>query len=117
MFRLRTLKNLSIDENIMSDDVEFVAYSECKYCKNVINLAELCSNLSFTKFRTDKKTGVDKIKCPNKTKDNKNCDRHSEQKLSFQFGVELFNQDIEDQSTCSYLYVPLLSPTSIKKNY
>ena len=115
MFRLRTLKNLSIDENIMSDDVEFVAYSECKYCKNPINLAKLCSNLSFTKFRTDKKTGVDKIKCPNKTKDNKNCDRHSEQKLSFQFGVELFNQDIEDQSTCSYLYVPLLSPTTIKK--
>jgi len=34
---------------------------------------------------------------------NKNCDRHSEQKLSFQFGVELFNQDIGPD------YVSLLS--------
>ena len=115
MFRLRTLKNLDIDTNIFSDDIEFVAYSECKYCKNIINLAKLCSNLSTTKFRTDTKTEVDKIKCPNKTKDNKYCERHSEQKLNFQFGVELFNQDLENESTCSYLYVPLLSPTTIKK--
>ena len=114
-FRLRTLKNLEIDENIISEDVEFLAYSECRYCKNSINLAKLCSNLSLAKFKTDKKTGVDKIKCPNKTKNNKYCDRHSEQKINFQYGVELFNQDIENYSTCCYLYVPLLSPTTIKK--
>ena len=114
-YRMRTLKNLDIDENIFSDDVEFMAFCECKYCKNIINLAKLCSNLNATKFKTDQQTGVDKIKCPNKTKDNKYCDRHSEQILSFQFGVELFNQDLENESTCSILYVPLLSPTTIKK--
>ena len=114
-YRLRTLKNIDIDENIFSDDIEFVAYSECRYCKKPINLAKLCSNLSTTKFKTDSKTEVDKIKCPNKTKDNKNCDRHSEVKLTFQYGVELFNQDLENESTCSYLNIPLLSPTSIKK--
>ena len=115
MFRLRTLKNLDIDENIISEDVEFLAYSQCRYCKKTINLAELCSNLSAIQFKTDINTGVDKLKCPNKTKDRKNCDRHSEQKINFQYGVELFNQDIENQSTCRYLFVPLLSPTTIKK--
>ena len=114
-FRLRTLKNLEIDENIFSNDIEFVAYNECKYCKKIINLANLCSNLSTTLFKADKKTECDKIKCPNKLKNNKYCDRYSEQKLAFQFGVELFNQYIENESTCSLLFVPLISPTSIKK--
>ena len=115
LFRLRTLKNVDLDKNIFSDDVEFVAYSECPNCKNIINLAKLCSNLSSTKFITDEKTGVDKIKCPNKIKENKFCENYNEQKLTFQFGVELFNQDIENESTCAYLFVPLLSPTTIKK--
>ena len=115
MYRSRTLKNANTDENIVSDDVQFVAYSQCYYCKNIINLGKLCSNLSSIKFITDKKTEIDKIKCPNKTKDNKYCEKYNEQKLTFQFGVELFNFDLEYESTCNYLSVPLFSPSTVKK--
>ena len=115
IYRLRTLKNLEKDENIFSNDVEFVCFSECPYCKKIINLAKLCSNLSTTRFIKDPNNGADKIKCPNKAKDNRYCDRHSAQKLKFQFGVELFNQ--HNESSCIYNndnYF-LLSPTTIKK--
>ena len=115
MYRSRTLKNADTDENIVSDDVQFVGYSQCYFCKNIINLGKLCSNLSTTIFIKDKKTEIDKIKCPNKTQDNKNCEKYNEQKLIFQFGVELFNFDLEYESTCSYLSVPLFSPSTLKK--
>ena len=115
IYRLRTLKNLEKDENIFSNDVEFVCFSECPYCKKAINIAKLCSNLSTTKFIKDPNNKADKIKCPNKTKDNKYCDRPSVQKLKFQFGIELFNQS--NESSCIYNNDDyfLLSPTTIKQ--
>ena len=106
-FRSRTLKNES-DKNILSDDLEFNAYGKCKFCNKIMNLGLLCSNLNTTKFDNDK------IQCPNKIKD-KSCDKFSEQKLIFRFGVELFNQKIDTYSTSSKKNIKLFSPSTLKK--
>ena len=106
-FRSRTLKNES-DKNILSDDLEFNAYGKCKFCNKIMNLGLLCSNLNTTKFDNDK------IQCTNKIKD-KNCDKFSEQKLIFRFGVELFNQKIDTYSTSSKKNIKLFSPSTLKK--
>ncbi len=113
-FRSRTLKTKEIDDHILSDDVIFYAYANCKYCNDQINLMKLCSDLSELKTKTE--NGRDYFKCPNKhTKSNK---EYIPLKIGFHFGVELFNLKLnpknKNSTACSY-YLELKSPSTIKK--
>ena len=113
-FRSRTLKTRKVDDNILSEDVIFYAYGQCKYCNEYLSLVSLCSDLNQMKTKTE--GGKDYFKCPrNHPKSNNNEYVHL--KLGINFGVELYNQKIKvnRQSTSSNFVIELLSPTTIKK--
>ena len=113
-FRSRTLKTRKVDDNILSEDVIFYAYGQCKFCNEYLNLISLCSDLKQLKTKTE--GGKDYFKCPrNHPKSNNNEFVHL--KLGINFGVELYNQKIKinRQSTSSNFVIELLSPSTIKK--
>jgi hypothetical protein len=113
-FRSRTLKTRKVDDNILSEDVIFYAYGQCKYCNEYLSLVNLCSDLNQLKTKTE--GGKDYFKCPrNHPKSNNNEYVHL--KLGINFGVELYNQKVKTnrQSTSSNFVIELLSPTTIKK--
>ena len=112
-FRSRTLKTRKVDDNILSEDVIFYAYGQCKFCNEYLSLVNLCSDLNQIKTKTE--GGKDYFKCPNHPKGNNNEFVHL--KLGINFGVELYNQKIKinRQSTSSNFVIELLSPSTIKK--
>lgn len=113
-FRSRTLKMRKVDDNILSEDVIFYAYGQCKYCNEYLSLVNLCSDLNQLKTKTE--GGKDYFKCPrNHPKGNNNEFVHL--KLGINFGVELYNQKIKvnRQSTSSNFVIELLSPSTMKK--
>ena len=112
-FRSRTLKTRKVDDNILSEDVIFYAYGQCKFCNEYLSLANLCSDLNQIKTKTE--GGKDYFKCPNHPKGNNNEFVHF--KLGINLGVELYNQKIKinRQSTSSNFVIELLSPSTIKK--
>jgi hypothetical protein len=113
-FRSRTLKTRKVDDNILSEDVIFYAYGQCKYCNEYLSLVSLCSDLNQIKTKTE--GGKDYFKCPrNHPKGNNNEFVHL--KLGINFGVELYNQKVKEnkQSTSSNFVIELLSPSTIKK--
>ena len=112
-FRSRTLKTRKVDDNILSEDVIFYAYGQCKYCNEYLSLVNLCSDLKQLKTKTE--GGKDYFKCPrNHPKSNGNEYVHL--KLGINFGVELYNQKAKTnrQSTSSNFAIELLSPSTMK---
>ena len=101
-FKERTLKNKS-DENILSEDVIFNAYDKCIDCQKLINLYEVSKD--FENMQKEEKW----IKCPS-------CGKNTLLHLNFQFGVELFNNEITEISSSKKLKVVLNSPKYLKDN-
>ena len=99
--RKRTMKN-SDDENILSEDVIFFAYDTCIECQKIINIFKQCKDLE--KFKKDDKW----IKC--------SCQKQNILKLNFRFGIELFNNDITNESSSKKESVLLYNPKALMEN-
>jgi DNA-directed RNA polymerase subunit RPC12/RpoP len=99
-FKERTLKNKT-DENILSEDVIFYAYDKCIDCQKLINLYDVSKD--FENMQKEEKW----IKCPS-------CGKNTLLHLNFQFGVELFNNEITELSSSKKLKVVLNSPKFLK---
>ena len=99
--RRRTLKN-SEDKNILSEDIIFFSYDTCIECHKVINIFRQCKDLE--KIKKDDKW----IRCT--------CKQQNILKLNFRFGIELFNNDITNESSSKKESVLLYNPKSLIEN-
>ena len=99
--RRRTLKN-SEDKNILSEDIIFFSYDNCIECHKVINIFRQCKDLE--KIKKDDKW----IRCT--------CKQQNILKLNFRFGIELFNNDITNESSSKKESVLLYNPKSLIEN-
>ena len=114
LFTKRTLRTESDSENIIiSDDIKFKCYSKCIGCRKIIDIGKICFNLNDIYIKNN--NGVDMIKCYHKDKNGKECMYYNCLKLKIEFGTELFNNKLNNGSTCKYINVPLLSPTALKE--
>ena len=115
IFTKRSLKsdNSDYENNIISDDINYICYTKCIGCSKVIDIGKICINLNSMNVKNN--NGVDMIKCYNKDKKGKVCEYYNCLKLKFRYGTELYNHKISNFETSKYFIIPLLSPTTLKE--
>ena len=114
IFTKRKLKTqCDFEDNIISDDVEFICYTKCIGCGKNIDIGNICTNLNNMNIKNN--NGIDMIKCYHKDKKGKECDYYNCLKLKFRYGMELFNNKVSNYSMSKFFNLPLLSPTNLKE--
>ena len=101
------------EDNILSDEVNYVCYSKCIGCCRSLDIGKICSNLSIMQVKNQ--SGIDLVKCTYKNKDGTHCGYYNFLKLKFRYGEELFNPKLTKYSSCKNINMPLLSTTTLKE--
>ena len=114
IFTKRKLKTeCDFEDNIISDNVEFICYMKCIGCGQNIDIGKICSNLNNINVKNNNE--IDMIKCYHKDKKGKECDYYNCLKLKFRYGMELFNNKVSNFSMSKFFNLSLLSPTALKE--
>ena len=122
--RERSLILPNKEDNIFSSNAFFYAFLKCDRCKTIINLKDLCTNISTLIFEKDNNE-KQRIRCTNKNNKNNPCTNFYDTKIRITLGKELHNKKALIEKYSNNVYnklktslsgeIVFMSPDEIKK--